>query len=79
MSAVVRCERTDLLPDQCSCPQHRGEPERVPHPGEPVIRPDSPSFHARFPGWCVECREPIYVGDLILNGSGGYAHEECLP
>jgi hypothetical protein len=45
---------------------------------EPVqVRADS--HKAQYPGKCVECRDPIDVGDYILpDVRGGWNHEECV-
>ena len=41
--------------------------------------PRSRSFEAKFPGRCVDCREPIEVGDLITYDGAAVAHEGCNP
>lgn len=35
------------------------------------------SFEARYPGRCPACREPIKVGDPILDTEDGYVHDHC--
>lgn len=69
-----RCERTDLLADQCACPQHRGDPE----PAAPSLPPWA--WPARYPGKCGDCQLPIEVGDPIAydpDHHGEYVHKEC--
>lgn len=69
----ARCARTDLLTDQCACPDHRGEPA-------PWRAPDG--IPARLPGVCPVCREEIQPGQLItLRSWDGrfdrWTHLEC--
>ncbi len=67
-----RCERTELLVDQCGCPLHRGEPD------EPGGDFDATHwFSASFPGRCARCDGDIAVGDQIGSTPNGYICEEC--
>jgi hypothetical protein len=59
--SAERCEKTDLLVDQCGCDIHR-PPVNVP-------------FMARYPGYCYTCDKPFVAGDKIReNELGQYAH-----
>lgn len=70
--STARCDLTDLLTDQCACPQHRGEPAPAQEPAETTGQP----FPARFPGRCGTCDGQIHEGDQIarLADGSGYAH-----
>ncbi len=60
MAVTARCDRTELLVDQCSCPDHRGAPTArretvlvglVGEPSDPTMvhRLDSPTTRIRSP------------------------------
>jgi hypothetical protein len=63
------CELSDLPVDQCACRIH--DPETV-NPAHGVTPRE-----ARFNGVCVECREAIAPGDLIVGALIGWLHREC--
>jgi hypothetical protein len=68
---TARCPLTDLLVDQCACPQHRGEPASAPGDDEEL----GPVFTAQYLGRCVRCDGQIVPGDRITRAiDGGYAH-----
>lgn len=75
VEVTERCEVTDLLVDQCACPQHRGgtEPTAVETVGQP--------FEASYKGWCPLCEKGIRVGDQIarLADGDGYVHAGRCP
>jgi hypothetical protein len=74
-----RCVVTELLPEQCACPGHRGgalPKELDPHgQGLASVRRDaddrtrvqwsSPLFLARFGGTCGWCERPFRAGDGV--------------
>ncbi|CRK59049.1 hypothetical protein [Alloactinosynnema sp. L-07] len=68
-----RCDRTELLVDQCGCPQHRGDPN------EPASGDFDAThrFTASFPGRCARCDNSIAVGDQIGSTPNGYICQEC--
>lgn len=60
----TRCELTDLLVDQCACPQHRGG--FTPQEEASSLRdPSEPAHPARWPGRCAHCWTPFQVGTPI--------------
>ncbi|WP_367128293.1 hypothetical protein [Saccharothrix sp. HUAS TT1] len=74
--ADTRCDTTELLVDQCACPQHRGgrtpqeevDAERqavrarlLADPASGLIR----WFRAHFPGACHSCGETFPIGTAI--------------
>jgi hypothetical protein len=71
---TARCDRTDLLIDQCACPQHRGDPTPDREPVETVGQP----FPARYPGECVGCGGRIAAGDKIVRAAdeAGWIHAD---
>lgn len=63
-----RCERTDLLVDQCAhCQGHEKQPEKR------TSRP----FEAAYPGSCSVDLDYIDEGDMIIMVDGAAAHEQC--
>jgi hypothetical protein len=62
--------------DPATCPVCLG-PARPPVPPAPPSRP----FHARYPGRCGVCHEPIDEDDLIRMADqyGGPIHDACPP
>ncbi len=71
------CPRTDLPPEWCACPDHRGEPEPVPPLDGSRPIPDR-SWPAKYPGVCGDCGGQIEVGEpIIREGAGRYVHEVC--
>ena len=71
---VERCAVTELLVDQCGCPQHRGEPA----PEERDDRALGPWFTASYPGRCSDCDTSFEPGDRIrADGEGGYLGTCC--
>jgi hypothetical protein len=71
-----RCERTDLLVDQCACPDHRGgEVGGLPDEIETVGQP----FEAQYEGQCAGCAGHIEPGQRIARVAdvpGAYVHTE---
>lgn len=63
-----RCERTDLLVDQCA--HCRGDEDK----GLPCT---SRPFGARYPGSCSVDLDYIDEGDMIVMVDGAAAHEQC--
>lgn len=71
---VERCELTELLVDQCGCPQHRGE-----HRGDnPPDEPPGPWFTANYHGVCSRCDERFEPG-LRIRADGYDGWECCRP
>jgi hypothetical protein len=49
-----------------------------PKPEEPETPIHSTAVKAQYRGRCVECRDPIEVGEWIVPDSrGGWDHDEC--
>jgi hypothetical protein len=66
-----RCERTELLVDQCA--HCRGVTE--PAPARTVL---GPWFPAGYPGWCSGCGQVFGQGDMIrADGCGEYLADCC--
>lgn len=71
-----RCEKTDLLPADCS--HCRGLDEA--HDMSMKSKPDrSVGFIASYPGFCDFCDGPIEMGQMICYHpeSFGYVHVSC--
>lgn len=71
-----RCEVTELLVDQCACPDHRGGVEVVDE-----LETVGPPFAAAHAGCCATCEGPIRPGELIarLAEQDDYVHAgSCL-
>lgn len=72
---TARCDRTDLIVDQCACPDHRG--------GDIDDRPETvgQAFDAAYDGMCPLCGHHIHVGDRIarLADDDGYVHAGRCP
>lgn len=71
-----RCDVTDLLVDQCACPEHRGGQEvtdQLTTVGQP--------FAAMYAGCCPACERPIQPGQLIarLADEDDYVHAGRCP
>ena len=74
-----RCERTDLLVDQCACPKHRApvEPRKTgPVPwsgpdGRTARQSASRPFEARYGGMCADCGGWFEEGDMIQYNEDG--------
>jgi hypothetical protein len=71
-----RCDLTDLLVDQCGCPQHRGDAE-VTDELKTVGQP----FEAMYSGFCSACERSIHEGQMIarLADDPGYVHAGRCP
>ncbi len=68
-----RCERTDLLVDQCGCRDHRGG--QTPTEEAQERRPPGPWFVGHYDGTCSRCESTFRAGDTIrADGAGGW---EC--
>lgn len=84
---MVRCEISDLWPDQCAHCRGLGKVKAVcEFSGIPVGRcahcEQEPAykglFEARYHSHCVECDGRISPGDMIASdGVGGYLCVEC--
>ena len=73
--ASERCALSDLPPDQCACPAHRGGATT---PAPEVVRVGA-AFAAQHPGRCPACDGRVEEGDLIQRtDEGAYVHEVCL-
>lgn len=69
-----RCPVTELLVDQCACPQHRGEPTVDGRDDQPL----GPWFTAAYVGRCSRCDTSFDAGDRIrADGEGGYLGSCC--
>lgn len=45
----------------------------------PLVRLNGPVMLARYEGTCRVCQDPVEPGDLIVETSRGWTHEECAP
>lgn len=75
-----RCERTELLVDQCACPEHRGG--AVPDEQQAQLRARLLAkphwFAARYAGTCDCCGERFLVGTAIrMDLQRGWRAECC--
>lgn len=79
MTTAERCETTELLVDQCGCPQHRGGQtvdeqavaDRVELLGTGRWIP------AKYPGKCVGCGTGFGAGAAIQSDGDGWRAECC--
>lgn len=75
--AAEECPLSELPPDQCACPNHRGGTVSGIGVGEPLAVV-GPTFVAVFPGRCVGCDHAIEPNESIRrvaeSHGGGYAH-----
>jgi hypothetical protein len=75
--AIERCEKTDLLSDQCGCPLHRGG--RTPQEEaelDRVVQGPGPWFFAKYPGWCERGEHEFEAGETV-RFDGGPKTLEC--
>lgn len=71
--AAERCDTTELLVDQCGCPQHRSG--QTPQEEAAERRQPGPWFTAAHPGVCSATDVEFKAGDRIrADGAGGW---EC--
>ncbi len=71
------CPLTELPPEQCACPSHRGGTA----PGEEPVETVGQPFEAQFPGVCAR-GDRIEPGQRIVRVADdeGYAHaDRCRP
>lgn len=78
----ARCERTDLLVEQCGCARHRGgqtvEEQVAADRAEILTRPGW--FPAKYAGYCGVCGTPFEAGAAIRSpepGKLGWVAECC--
>ena len=70
---MQRCGVTDLLIDQCACPQHRNIEEDEPRSTRGSKRV------AQFGGTCAGCEcQPIRRGDHIILTENGWELQDCV-
>lgn len=83
-----RCERTELLVDQCAHCRGHADPEAdalaAESPRRYAVDVETPrTTIAQYPGWCPQCSERIHPGDVItLRGSTdarAWCCTECDP
>lgn len=76
MTPEERCDLTDLLVDQCGCPQHRGGAGFVDE-----LKTVGQPFEAAFAGFCPACERQIHPGQMIarLADDPGYVHAGRCP
>lgn len=75
---ATECPLTELPPEQCACPRHRGGHA----PGEEAIETVGQAFDAMYQGRCERCERPIEVGQSIARvaDGSGYVHAgRCRP
>lgn len=71
-----RCERTDLLVDQCGCAEHRGG--RTVEEQADADRTLGPAFTAQYDGRCAGCGTDFWPGETIRgDGAGGWVAGCC--
>lgn len=69
---------TELPPEQCACPRHRGGYA----PGGEAIGTVGQPFEAFYGGRCERCDRPIHAGQQIarVSDGSGYVHAgRCRP
>jgi hypothetical protein len=73
----TECALTELPPDQCACPKHRGGTA----PGDEPIETVGQSFGAVYDGRCERDCSGIRVGDPIARvaDGSGYVHAVRCP
>jgi hypothetical protein len=75
----TRCERTELLVDQCGCPDHRGgttpEEQLHAHRAQLLLRPAW--MAAQWPGVCERCGTRFPTGAAIAMEAGLGWRAEC--
>lgn len=61
--ADTRCDTTDLLVEQCACPQHRGGRTPQEEASAEQAHPAGNWFEARYAGVCAGCGDffPAHV------------------
>ena len=71
------CPLTELPPEQCACPKHRGGHAVGEEPIETVGQP----FEAAYHGRCQRCDGPIKPGQTIARTADGpdYVHAGRCP
>lgn len=71
---AAECPLTELPPDQCACPKHRGGPTI-----EAVTI--GAAFEAAYAGHCIRCDRQIRPRDTIarLADNDGYVHSGRCP
>jgi hypothetical protein len=75
---VDRCELTELLVDQCACPQCRNLPDVADASGVSGGGGLGPWFRARFGGRCDGCGDGVVTGGwLRADGGGGWLAACC--
>jgi hypothetical protein len=70
---TAECPLTELPPDQCACPKHRGGTA----PGDEPIETVGQTFEAAYAGGCERgCDRGIRPGDTIARVADGpgYVH-----
>lgn len=74
---ATECPLTELPPDQCACPRHRGGTA----PGDEPIETVGQPFPAAYAGRCVRCDRSIEVGQDIARvaDGAGYVHAVGCP
>jgi hypothetical protein len=74
---AARCELTDLLVDQCGCPEHRDG--RTVEEEATADRTLGPRFTAQYDGRCSRCGTDFWPGESIRgDGDGGWI-AGCCP
>lgn len=76
MTTDTRCDLTELLVDQCGCPQHRDGRTPDEEAEERYYAPPGPWFEANYHGTCSCCGEPFEPGHRIRS-DGGHGWECC--
>lgn len=75
-----RCERTELLVDQCACTKHRGGnavPDLDTYDPDKVVT-TSRWFEARWGGHCAGCDDYFPAGAMVaFNVAGELIGREC--
>lgn len=79
-----RCERTELLVDQCAHCRGHADPAAEALAAERLDRhaedpEDAIRIPARFAGRCPSCGEHIHPGDTIVRRAEAWCCTECEP
>ncbi len=73
----TECPLTELPPEQCACPKHRGGTA----PGEEEVETAGQPFEAAYDGRCARCEGRIRTGQMIARDADGlgYVHAGRCP
>lgn len=73
----TECPLTEIPPEQCACPKHRGGAA----PGDEPIETVGQAFEAAYGGRCERSDDAIHPGQMIARvaDGSGYVHAVRCP